>query len=54
MDSILYKIAIKVLFTFLNPFPCDSICMTNIATDPRVICRKGEFSNKFRGNNTVK
>lgn len=53
MDPILYKTMMKVLLTVLNPFPCHSTCMTNAATDPGVKCRLGEFSNKFRYNNTV-
>lgn len=53
MDPVLYKTIMKVLFTILNPFPCDSTCMTNAATDAGMKCRLGEFPNKFRYNSTV-
>lgn len=49
MDPIPYKIIIKVLFTSLDPSPCDSTCMNNVSIDPGRKCSLGEF----RCNNTV-
>lgn len=53
MDPVFCKTIIKVLFTLLSPFPCDSPCMTNAATDPGMKCRLGESLYKFSCNNTV-
>lgn len=43
VDPILYKIIVKVLFTPLDPSPCDSTCMNNVAIDPGRKCSLGEF-----------
>lgn len=53
MDPVLYKSIIKVLFTLLNPFPCDSTCMTNTATDTGMEYRLDKFLSKFGYSNTV-